>query len=83
VAPDSSPSQRLLREEVRARVQKALTRLAKRDRQVLVLRHLEQLSVAETAAVMGSTEAAVKNRHLRAVQRLRGLLGDDLAEEKS
>jgi hypothetical protein len=32
---------------------------------------------------MGSTEAAVKNRHLRAVQRLRGLLGDDLAEEKS
>jgi RNA polymerase sigma-70 factor, ECF subfamily len=81
LAPGSSPSERLLREELRVRVQAALAQLSPRDREVLVLRHLEQLSTAETAAVMGITQGAVKTRHLRALERLRGLLGDDLAEE--
>lgn len=81
LAPGSSPSERLLHEELRARIQAALAQLAPRDREVLVLRHLEQLSTAETAAVLGITQGAVKTRHLRALERLRGLLGDDLAEE--
>lgn len=76
----SSPSQRLLKEELRQRVQDALARLNPRDRDVLVLRHLEQLSTAETAAVLQITEGAVKLRHLRALNRLRALLGDDYAE---
>jgi RNA polymerase sigma-70 factor (ECF subfamily) len=78
----SSPSQRLLREELRQRVQAALTQLNPRDREVLVLRHLEQLSTAETAAVLGITEGAVKLRQLRALDRLRTLLSDDFAEEE-
>jgi RNA polymerase sigma-70 factor (ECF subfamily) len=81
LAPGSSPSERLLREELRGRVQAALAQLSPRDREVLVLRHLEQLSTAETAAVLGITQGAVKTRHLRALERLRSLLGDDLAEE--
>jgi RNA polymerase sigma-70 factor (ECF subfamily) len=80
VAPGTSPSHRAVREELRGRVRDALARLGERDREVLVLRYLEQLSTAETAAVLGVTEGAVKTRHLRALGRLRGLLGDAFAE---
>ena len=81
LAPGSSPSERLLREELRDRVQTALAQLSPRDREILVLRHLEELSTNETAAVLGITAGAVKMQHLRAVQRLRGLLGENFAEK--
>ncbi|MFO0846312.1 MAG: sigma-70 family RNA polymerase sigma factor [Gemmataceae bacterium] len=73
----SSPSAHVVREEVGRRVREALTHLGERDREVLVLRHLEQLSTAEAAAVLGLSEAAFKSRHLRALQRLRGQLGEE------
>ena len=76
VTSATSPSQRLLREEMRQRVQTALAQLSSNDRKVLELRHLEQLSVKETAAVLGISEGAVKTRHVRALQRLRGFLED-------
>jgi RNA polymerase sigma-70 factor, ECF subfamily len=80
VAPGTSPSHQVLRQELQVRVQAALAALPWRDREVLVLRYLEQLTTAETAAVLGLTAGAVKLRHLRALERLRGLLEDDLAE---
>src|SRR5205085_8225847 len=60
------PSAGLRREELRLRVRTALDRLGERDREVLVLRYLEQLPTAETAAVLGMSEGAVKMRLLRA-----------------
>jgi RNA polymerase sigma-70 factor (ECF subfamily) len=80
VSPGTSPSNQVLRQELQIRVQAALAELPGRDREVLALRYLEQLSTAETAAVLGITSGAVKLRHLRALERLRGLLGEDLAE---
>jgi RNA polymerase sigma-70 factor (ECF subfamily) len=80
LARGSSPSARLRRSEVRGRDQAALARLAEPDRKVLVLRHLEQLSTPEIAAILGVSEGAVYTRHVRALDRLRGLLGDLLAE---
>jgi len=74
LARQSSPSDRAIRSEVRTRIRAALDQLSERDREVLVLRHLEQLSTRETAAVLGITEGAVKTRHLRALERLRELL---------
>jgi RNA polymerase sigma-70 factor (ECF subfamily) len=81
IAPGSSPSERFLREEVERRVQDALAQLSLRDRQILVLRHLEQLSTSETAAVVGLTEAGVKSRHVRALKRIRRILADERPEE--
>jgi RNA polymerase sigma-70 factor (ECF subfamily) len=75
-ARGSSPSKRADREEARGRVRAALGRLAARDREVLVLRHLEQLSTREIAVLLGLTESAVKVRHMRALQRLQQALGD-------
>jgi RNA polymerase sigma-70 factor (ECF subfamily) len=72
----SSPLRHLLRKELRDRVRMALEQLAEGDREVLVLRHLEEMSVAEAAAVLGVSEAAARSRHFRAAVRLRGLLGD-------
>jgi RNA polymerase sigma-70 factor (ECF subfamily) len=72
----SSPSARLLASELRDRVRAALDALEPRDREVLVLRYLEQLSSKEIAAVLGISEAAVKTRHRRALERLRRRLDE-------
>jgi RNA polymerase sigma-70 factor (sigma-E family) len=58
----------------------ALAMLSPRDRALLVLRYWEDRSVADTAHDLGITEAAVRTRSSRALQRLRPLLGADLTE---
>ena len=64
---------------MRQRVRQALGRLTERDREVLVLRYLEQLSPAEAADVLGIKEGALKTRQTRALVRLGELLNE--AEE--
>src|SRR3954470_6739000 len=73
LATGTSPSHQLIREERRQRVLMTLADLPPRDREVLVLRYLEQLSTGEIAAVLGISEGAVMTRHTRALARLRGL----------
>ena len=80
--PGSSPSGRQRHADLRQRLRDALDRLAERDREVIVLRHLEQLSVRDIAAVLGISEGAVKVRHMRALQRLRQLVSDDGEQEQ-
>jgi RNA polymerase sigma-70 factor (ECF subfamily) len=75
LAAGGCPVDELLRDELRGRVRAALARLPPQDREVLELRHLDQLSVREMAAVLGIREGAVKTRHLRALRRFRELLG--------
>jgi RNA polymerase sigma-70 factor (ECF subfamily) len=74
VAAGTSPSRRLIRDELRDRVRAALAAAPPRDREVLIMRHLEEMSAAEIAAALGITERAAKARHTRALERLRGLL---------
>jgi RNA polymerase sigma-70 factor (ECF subfamily) len=69
-----APSAGLRREEQQALVRSALDRLPERDREILVLRYLEQLSTAEAAAVLEVSEGAVRVRLLRALRRLRDTL---------
>ncbi len=75
-ADGTSPSQGLIREEARYRVRAALGRLSEADRELLVMRHLEQLAMADVAGVLGISEGAARVRHLRALRRLRADLDD-------
>jgi RNA polymerase sigma-70 factor (ECF subfamily) len=79
----TSPSVQVIHEELQAKVQQVLARMGTHDRDVLVLRYLEQLSTAETAAVLGLTVDGVKSRQRRALQRLRNLLADHAQEDLS
>jgi RNA polymerase sigma-70 factor (ECF subfamily) len=74
LASAESPQTRLLQAEFRDRVRSALEQLSQTDREVLILRFMEQLSVEEIGALLGLGESAVKMRHLRALQKLRSLL---------
>jgi RNA polymerase sigma-70 factor (ECF subfamily) len=76
----SSPSNHMIRQELRDRLQAALAKLSPGDREILVMRNLEQMPAAEIAAVLGVKEGTVRVRHLRALERLRALL--DLEDEE-
>jgi len=67
--PDPAPAT-----DVQLLVAEALEGLAPADRAVLVLRYLEDRSAAEVAQVLGVSEGAVRNRSMRALDRLRPLL---------
>lgn len=58
----------------------ALDELAPLDRAVLVLRYLEDVSVADTADALGVSPGAVRNRTARALDRLRAVLGPSLRD---
>ena len=79
-ARDDGPLKRMLRRELHARVRAALAALNDRDREILVLRHLEQLSSQESAVVLGIREDAAVQRHVRALRRFHRLLAEDIQE---
>jgi RNA polymerase sigma-70 factor (ECF subfamily) len=76
----SSPSTHLYRKERRDRVRAALAALAEHDRDVLVLRILEGLPTRHAAAVLHISEVAVRRRQVRALERLKALLGPEIVE---
>ncbi len=75
-AAGEQPSEEAARAEQRRRLQVVLDRMAVADREVLALRHYEEMSIAETAQVLGVSEAAAAKRYLRALERLRQLLDE-------
>jgi RNA polymerase sigma factor (sigma-70 family) len=58
----------------------ALARLPAKDRSVIVLRYWEDRSVQETAGALNMSSAAVRTRCVRALARLRELLGEDIGQ---
>lgn len=71
-----APDEVLGRADAMTALEAALATLPGRQRQAFLLRSLEGLDVAETAAAMGCTEGSVKTHYSRAVHRLRTALGD-------
>jgi RNA polymerase sigma-70 factor (ECF subfamily) len=75
-AQDSSPSQRLMRQERLLELAEALARLPEDQRTALELRYLQGLSMAETCQRMGRGTASVANLLYRGLKGLRERLGD-------
>ncbi len=76
-ANDTSPSNHLVRKEFHIRLKEAIISLPTKDREVLLMRHIDQLGTDEIAESLGITQGAVKARLLRALLRLRGVLGSE------
>lgn len=73
----TSPSQGLAKAELLQRVQEALASLEEIDREVLIMRHFEELTNNEVAALLEITPAGASNRYMRALKRLRVVLEAD------
>jgi RNA polymerase sigma-70 factor (ECF subfamily) len=74
LAHDTRPCEAAARAERALHLQEALNSLDPLDREVLVLRHFEQLSNAEGAQVLNIRESAASKRYLRALQRLKEII---------
>jgi RNA polymerase sigma-70 factor (ECF subfamily) len=70
----TSPAQGAERAERVLRLQEALNSLDPLDREVLSLRHFEEMSLAETALSLGIGESAAAKRYTRALKRLKAVL---------
>jgi RNA polymerase sigma-70 factor (ECF subfamily) len=73
---DARPSEAAIRAELKIQLQETLNSMDPLDREILALRHFEQLSLAETAEVLGVTESGACRRHLRALKRLKEILSN-------
>jgi RNA polymerase sigma-70 factor (ECF subfamily) len=75
-ASGTSPSGRAMRAERKQWVRAALDRLEPEEREIVILRHLEQMPHKEIAAVLEVTPEAARSRYRRAMERLAALLTD-------
>jgi len=74
--PSPTPAAAALRRELERRFREAIDGLDEDDREIILLRHFEQLSNGEAARALGLSEPAAGMRHLRALRRLRAVLGE-------
>jgi RNA polymerase sigma-70 factor, ECF subfamily len=78
-----TPASAAIRHELQRRLDAAIADLEEDDREVILMRHGEQLSNQEVAAALELTEAAASMRYLRAVRRLRAALLPGSSEDTS
>jgi RNA polymerase sigma-70 factor (ECF subfamily) len=72
----TSASQAIVRAEVQLQIQSALNGLDPLDREIIALRHFEDLSNGEAAEVLGLEPSAASKRYIRALKRLQAVLRD-------
>ena len=71
---DTRPSEAAIRAERKIRLQEALNSMDPLDREILALRHFEQLNNTETAQLLEIQEAAASKRYIRALKKLKTIL---------
>ena len=76
VANQSSPSQQAVRQESILAIADALERLPEHQRQVIILRYWEGLSIQQVAESLGKSTTAIGGLLNRAARKLRGLLAE-------
>ncbi len=72
----TSASRAAVRAEMQVQLQETLNGMDPIDREVIALRHFEELTNDEVAAVLGLTKAAASKRYVRAMLRLKAAIGD-------
>ena len=77
VDAEKTPASAAIHEELRRRLETAMAGLADDDRDIILMRHHEQLSNQDVATELGLTEAAASMRYLRALRKLRAILVPD------
>jgi RNA polymerase sigma-70 factor, ECF subfamily len=74
VDSDRTPSTEAIRLELQKKLEAAISELEDDDREIILMRHTEQLSNQDVAQAMKITEAAASMRYLRALRRLKSVL---------
>jgi RNA polymerase sigma-70 factor (ECF subfamily) len=71
---EMTPATAAMRQEMERKVQAAIEQLDPDDREIILMRYVEQLSNQDVADTLGVSEAAASMRCLRAVRRLQSML---------
>ncbi|MEZ6115792.1 MAG: sigma-70 family RNA polymerase sigma factor [Pirellulaceae bacterium] len=71
-----SPSQKLMEKELKQRVMETLDAMPEDQREIIVMRHLEGMSIDEIAAALDMPKGTVMSRHFRGLQAMRRILDD-------
>lgn len=71
---EMTPASAAIRQEMERKVQSAIGQLDEADREIILMRYVEQLPNQDVAETLGLSEAAASMRCLRAIRRLQGLL---------
>lgn len=79
--PELTPAAAATQQEMARAVERSISELGDQDAEIIIMRHYEQLSNQEIAQALGLTEPAASMRYLRAVRRLREMLGTGPAGE--
>lgn len=74
MAEDPTPASAAIHAELKARLDQSISLLEPDDREIVLMRHAEQMSNQEVAQLLGLTEAAASMRYLRAIRKLRGVI---------
>ncbi|MCA9152673.1 MAG: sigma-70 family RNA polymerase sigma factor [Planctomycetales bacterium] len=74
---DLSPSEQLIRKEVQRRARQALAELGEVDRELLLMRYVEQMKLREIAAQLSISVTAAKSRHVRALTKISLILQEE------
>jgi RNA polymerase sigma-70 factor (ECF subfamily) len=80
VDAERTPATHAIQEELARKLTVAIDQLGPDDRDIILLRHHEQLANQDVAKLLGLTEAAASMRYLRALRRLRAVLLPDSGE---
>ncbi|MCA9013676.1 MAG: sigma-70 family RNA polymerase sigma factor [Planctomycetaceae bacterium] len=83
VASLTSPSQRAIRSETMTAIRESLTQLSETDQEIIALRHFEELTNAETAQVLGMEPKASSIRYIRALDRLRSIVEQQIPPDST
>ncbi|MEM1070553.1 MAG: sigma-70 family RNA polymerase sigma factor [Planctomycetota bacterium] len=77
-ASSASIDRQLVQAEVQARLEIALDEMDPKDREVIALRHFEEMATEEVGEILGLTRSGVLKRYTRALRKLRDAIGRDI-----